>query len=184
MKIYKPTYGISAYYFLANFFLMAIPMFIVLGFVLAFEGHGGFWYAPIAFLISIPVAGITFFVLILLINLVAKAITKNKVLVEEHKIYYQGKHLFLDQIQYITLFLPELNRYSRSEPQLLSLWISDKESLVIARPSILLIADLKKRCPKAKFSVEDPMNFLRTSFFIGLGITALVFVISIFTAMG
>lgn len=184
MKIYKATYGVTAFYFLASFFLMGIPVSFVLGFALAVEGHSSFWYAPIIFLICIPGAGLFFSVPILLINLVAKAVTTKQVLVEEHKIYYQGKHLFLDQLQYITLYLPELNRYSRGNPQLLSLWISDKENLLIVRPSILLIADLKKRCPKAKFCVEDPLGFLRIAFFIGLGISLVFFLIFLFSALG
>ena len=184
MKIYKPIYGMTAYYLLACFFLMSIPMSLGLGFILALEGNGSFWYAPIAFVFSVPGAGLLFAVPILLVNLVARAATTHQVLIEEDKIYYQRKHLLLDDIQYITLFLPEPRRYSGCDPQLLSLWINDKEKILIVRPSLFLIADLKKRCPKAKFCIEDPLGFLRPAFFVGLGITVVLFLIVLFSALG
>jgi hypothetical protein len=183
MKTYKAAYGISALTMFVKLVLGSVPVFFVLALALAAQEGTSFLLALAEFFGVVLIMGLCFFVLVALISLMAKAVTTNQVIVEESKIYYQGKNLVLDQIQYITLYFPVHRRFSNA-PQLLSVWVSDKEKLTIVRPSLFLISALKKRCPNAKFQVDASRSDFKMVFFVGLGVTVVFLLIWIFTAMG
>ena len=183
MKTYKAAYGISALTMFVKLVLGSVPVFFVLALALAAQEGTSFLLALAEFFGVSLIMGLCFFVLVASISLVAKTVTTNQVEVEEDKIHYREKHLVLDQIQYITLCLP-ISRRFRMAPQLLSLWVSNQEKLTIVRPSLFLIAALKKRCPNAKFQADDPESEFKMVFFVGLGVTVVFLLIWIFTAMG
>ena len=98
----------------------------------------------------------------------------------EKFVTYLNTSLDLDRIKYITLYLPEMISRNNLSPQELSLYINDKEHIVIKRPSILLIAYMKKRCLNAKFEINLSKSRLITDLIVGLCVAIFFSVTTLF----
>lgn len=114
-----------------------------------------------------------------LISLLIGLFTKKAVILSENSVTYDGKTLRLDDIRYITLYLPEWSRF-HSKAQSLSLWADNKNYFDIQRPSIALIAALKKRCTLAAFFVDDWKGRLKMGLWVTLGVTAFGILLALF----
>jgi hypothetical protein len=114
-----------------------------------------------------------------LISLFIGLFTKKAVILSEDSVTYDGKTLRLDDIRYITLYLPEWSRF-HSKAQSLSLWADNKNYFDIQRPSIALIAALKKRCTLAAFFVDDWKGRLKMGLWVTLGVTAFGILLTLF----
>jgi hypothetical protein len=114
-----------------------------------------------------------------LISLFIGLFTKKAVILSEDSVTYDGKTLRLDDIRYITLYLPEWSRF-HSKAQSLSLWADNKNYFDIQRPSIALIAALKKRCTLAAFFVDDWKGRLKMGLWVTLGVTAFGILLALF----
>ena len=154
MKEYKPTYCISLLYFWALLFAALLPLLVLSFVVMVITGQTVFWtYA----LEGIGIGGLMLVVSVLLVflaSLIMGPFAKNTVEVSEHNICYEGKTIQLDRIRYITVRLPVFSRHFH-ESQVLEITTDDEICMDIKRPSVALIAVLKKRCAFARFAVDD-----------------------------
>ena len=191
MKIYKPTYGTSMFYFLFYSFIGFVPMSIACGILLEtdegspvragatllFE-EGAFWMGPAFLLGGVCCVGLLLLVPTILINLVAKAFSKDTVFLCENEIQHKGSRIALENVQSITLVAPTipyyrgLKRFIHTPPELY-LRGCNKENLWIKRPSVVLTAILIKRCANAKFNIKH-QDSLWMLFLIGLGLSIMM----------
>lgn len=154
MKEYKPTYCISMLYFWTLLFVCLFPLLVLSFVVMVITEQTIFWtYA----LDGIGIGGLMLaasVLLVFLVSLIMGPFAKDTVDVSEHSICYKGKTLQLDRIRCITLRLPTLSRHFH-ESQVLEITTDDEICMDIKRPSVALIAALKKRCVFALFTVDD-----------------------------
>ena len=119
-------------------------------------------------------------IFIILINLIINLFKMPSVLVNEKFVTYLNISLDLDRIEYVTLYLPEMTSRTKISPQELALYINDKEDMIIKRPSVLLIAHMKKRCKNAKFEIDGVKSRLITDLIIGLCVAIVFSVVTLF----
>ena len=175
MKQYKPTYGISMLYLWVQVFSSWCTMLLVAACLAPDEQLPFVSYA----IPRIPLCIVAIIPFIILLNFVIGLFSNTTVQLESHSISYQGKTIQLDNIRYITLYLPELSKtYSRT--QLLTLYADDKSYMEIKRPSILLIAALKKRCVFASFDIDDWKSHLKHYLLLQLVVIVLTIVKTFF----
>ena len=155
MKNYKPTYCISMPCFFAELFIISLPCVITLDIALLISDNAKMRWIVGMILVSftaLVTIGVLFAILVTaLINCFKEA----SVFLDESTIEYKGTKLNLDSIGYITLYLPEMKSRTSVSSQELSLYTNDEEHIVIRRPSVALIAYLKKRCKNAKFEIDE-----------------------------
>ena len=171
MKTYKPSYCFSLLYAEAMIFVCVLPLLGLADAAVVAEGSAKpgqlFWGSMLA--LGLWAAASVLFVW--LISLLIGLFTRKIATVTETTITYGGKTLPLDSIRYLTLFLPEIRRFS-SKPQSLSLWADKQHYMEIKRPSISLIVALKKRCVFAAFDVDDWKGRIKEALWVMLGVTA------------
>lgn len=171
MKNYKSTYCVSLLYYAAMMFICCGPLLILVDVVSAVEGQITpgeiFWGAVLVFCLY----GAACVLFVLLISFLIGLFSRKTVQLSENAISYAGKTIPLDKIRYVTLYLPVISRFS-SKPQYLTVWADNKNYMDIKRPSIALIAALKKRCVFASFDVDDRKSHLKQCLWIQLGIIA------------
>ncbi len=170
MKTYKKPYGTSLPCFTLKMAIISIPAALIIDICFAFYDNMSFGtislFCVLGFL-GFALFGVVFsFLITLIINLFAYP----SVFVNEKTITYENKTLDLDSIKYLTLYLPEIRSRISSTTQELSIYTTDKEHIVIKRPSIALIAYLKKRCTNAKFEIDEIKSRLKTDLIISAGI--------------
>ena len=179
MKQYKPTYCVTLLYAEAVVLVCATPLLLLADASIVMEDGatpGQFFWGCMLVLGIYAVASLLF---IWLISLLIGLFTKKAVILSEDSVTYDGKTLPLDSIRYVTLYLPEIRRFS-SKPQTLALWADNKNYFDIQRPSIALIAALKKRCTLAAFFVDDWKGRLKMGLWVTLGVTAFGILLALF----
>ena len=102
------------------------------------------------------------------------------VFLDESTIEYKGTKLNLDSIGYITLYLPEMKSRTSASSQELSLYTNDEEHIVIRRPSVALIAYLKKRCKNAKFEIDELGKRIKNDLIIAVCLPVVIFLLAMF----
>jgi hypothetical protein len=159
---------------------MSLPSFITLDIVLSiFDNAKMGWMVGVALVAftALVAIGVLFAILVTaLINCFKEA----SVFLDESTIEYKGTKLNLDSIRYITLYLPEMKSRTSRSPQELSLYINDKEHIVIRRPSVALIAYLKKRCKNAKFEIDELGKRIKNDLIIAGCVSAVVILFVMF----
>ena len=154
MKRYKATYCMSMPFFFAKIILIGMPSIIPVGIKLASVSHYAFWQIVLG-AVGIACALMLFaLALVLLLNPLLKLITRNEAIICQNEIFYKGKRLNITDIKYVTLYYPAMESRRTVDPQMLALWVNDDNSIVIKRPSLRLVADLKKQCSSAKFVID------------------------------
>ena len=178
MKEYKRTY-------LASFPCVCLKMLIIIApcaflgdLILCILGKT----KPFEILSSFLAVGLLFMTVFIammaLVSLIINAFKSPSVTVDGKYIAYEGKRLDLDSISYVTLYLPERQSRTRITTQELSLYVNDSEHIVIKRPSVFLIAHLRKRCTSAKFEIADVKSRLITDLIISLFVFVLCVVMA------
>lgn len=154
MREYKPIYCLSLLYGFVIILLTAIPMLAIADVDMYLDGKSELGQ----FFAGILLTGIYLFliltVIVLLINLVVLIFTQKSVTLSDSVILWDGKQILLNQIREITVFLPEISK-TRSRPHSVTVWASKTDYFDIKRPSLGLLIALKKRCPQAKFHIDD-----------------------------
>ena len=155
MKEYKRTYLTSLPCICLKMLIIIAPCAFLGDLILCILGK----MKPFVILSSFLAVGLlfmtVFIAMMVLVSLIINAFKSPSVTVDGKYIAYEGKRLDLDSISYVTLYLPEMRSRSSSTPQELSLYVNDSEHIVIKRPSVFLIAYLKKRCANASFGIAD-----------------------------
>ena len=178
MKEYKRTY-------LASFPCVCLKMLIIIApcaflgdLILCILGKT----KPFEILSNFLAVGLLFMTVFIammaLVSLIINAFKSPSVTVDGKYIAYEGKRLDLDSISYVTLYLPEMRSRSSVTPQEMSLYASEDEHVVIKRPSVFLIAHLRKRCTNAKFEIADVKSRLITDLIIRLFVFVLCVVMA------
>ena len=181
MKEYKKTYCTSLFWCWIDFFVMLAPMFLVCDICLWYFEED---YSGMAMLVAVLIFAIFMAlsaVFALFINFIINLFKKPSVFVDESTITHMGQTFRLDSITYLTLYLPEIKSKTSGTTQELSIYIDEKEHMVIKRPSVALIAHLKKSCTNAEFEIDELKSRLKTDLLIGLcglAIFAVAFYIS------
>lgn len=181
MKNYKHTYAASVPCFIAELFIISLPSIVTLDIALSISDKVKMGMVTGMVLLSfmmLLVLGVLFSVLLTaLINLFKDA----SVFLDEYNIEYKDTKLNLDSIEYITLFLPEMTSRFSATAQELSIYLNDKEHIVIRRPSIALTAYLKKRCKNAKFEIDRLGSRIKTDLIIAVCVAAVTVFLAMFT---
>ena len=179
MKEYKRTYCASLPCIYLELFIICIPGALVADFILSFLDKSTLGTIFVSF-VAVSLLFVAFALIFMaLINLIINSFKQPSVFVDEKFIRHMGTTLELDRVEYITLHLPEMHtRYSYSSQEL-SIYINDNEDILIKRPSVRLIADLKSRCGQAKFGINDLKSRLKKDVIISLCITAVVAVMAL-----
>ena len=178
MKEYKKTYCTSLFWWWIDFFVMLAPMFLVCDICLWYFEEG---YPGMAMLVAVLIFAIFMAlsaVFVLFINFIINLFKKPSVFVDESTITYMGQTLRLDSITYLTLYLPEIKSKTSGTTQELSIYIDEKGHMVIKRPSVALIAHLRKRCANATFEIDELKSRFKSKVLIGLG--SIVIIASVF----
>ena len=152
MKEYKPTYGIQLLYIWAMLFLICLPMMLLAGLIP--EGNTSFWQVILDYASVMALLGVGFAFFALVSGLFLRLSSKESVLITDQWICHQNKTVPLDKIRTVTLYLPEIKKYS-SKPHFLTVWADKENNLRIQRPSIGLILALKNGCPSASLYVDE-----------------------------
>ena len=181
MKRYKNTYGTSIVFFFLRLLIICTPAAFIAGTVLALIGYIKVWSIFLAVILSLLCGVFMGVIFIFLITSLINLFKDFSVFVNEKYILYNKKTLDLDSIKYLTLYLPKMQSRSNFSPQELSIYIDDKEHIVIRRPSIALVLHLKKRCKNAKFKIDELKSRLKIDFIIGLCTAVAVLVIGFIT---
>ena len=171
MREYKPTYCVSLLYGWGIMFLCCIPAMLFAAVMVDVEGSATFWQVFLGFISAMTVCSVVFFILAMLISKLIGLFVRKTVELTETSVSYEGKTIPLDKIRYITLYLPVFSKTS-SKPQFLTLWADTTTYMDIKRPSLALVAALKKRCRFASFDVDDWKGHLKQCLWIQLGIVA------------
>ena len=180
MKNYKHTYCISLVYSFVELFIISLPGIVTFDIAISIFDHSKIGVlTSMAVLIFTVLAAIEVLFAIL-VTVLINCFKGVSVFIDECTIEYKDTKLNLDSIKYITLYLPDLRRMSVI-PQELSLYISDKEHIEIHRPSITLIAYLKKRCKNAKFEIDELGKRIKKYLIIAICIAIVVFLFVMFT---
>ena len=79
---------------------------------------------------------------------------RNKCFLGEGKVRYGKQTIVLHDVQEIKVLLPELRSRGSYDPHEVVIYASDTESILIKRPSLFFLLDLKKECPGATFLVK------------------------------
>lgn len=180
MKEYKHTYCASLLYSFVKAFIVFFPTMILLAIIAHTEGYATFWQIFGAYWSAFAIFWVAIAVFILLVSVLIGLFANKTALLTDTYISYPGQTLRLDDIRYITLYLPELKGRYSSAPFELTLWVDDKNSISIKHPSFRLVAALKKRCPMAVFYIDDWKVQLKECMWIQLGIVAIAVIAIIF----
>ncbi|MBQ7830133.1 MAG: hypothetical protein IJ345_07665 [Clostridia bacterium] len=181
MKRYKATYCISILFFLADFTIIIIPSAIPFGIRIANDGRYAFWSVLLVFVAGAFALMLVALLSAFLINPLLKLIVSNEAFIYQNEISYNGRRLNIEDIKYVTLYFPTVISRTSGNPQMLGLWVDDDNSIVIKRPSLTLIAALKKKCTNAKFTIDaDELksrikNDIITSLCLAIVVTVLIF---------
>ena len=145
MKEYKRTYLASLPCTCLEMLIIIAPCALLGDIILGILGKT----KPFSIILGLLGVGLLFMAVFIammaLVNLIINAFKSPSVTVDGKYIAYEGKRLDLDSISYVTLYLPEMRSRSSISTQELSLYVNDSEHIVIKRPSVFLIAYLKKR---------------------------------------
>ena len=178
MKEYKRTYLASFPCVCLKMLIIIAPCALVGDLILCILGKT----KPFEILSNFLAVGLLFMTVFIaqmvLVSLIINAFKSPSVTVDGKYIAYEGKRLDLDSISYVTLYLPEMRSRSSVTPQEMSLYASEDEHVVIKRPSVFLIAHLKKRCTSAKFEIADVKSRLITDLIISLFVFVLCVVMA------
>lgn len=178
MKEYKRTYLASFPCVCLKMLIIIAPCALIGDLILCILGKT----KPFEILSSFLAVGLLFMTVFIammaLVSLIINAFKSPSVTVDGKYIAYEGKRLDLDSISYVTLYLPERQSRTRITTQELSLYVNDSEHIVIKRPSVFLIAHLKKRCTSAKFEIADVKSRLITDLIISLFVFVLCVVMA------
>lgn len=153
-KEYRPTYLSSLILLCVEIAFTMIPSAFVLGFIISRDGRYGIIEVALMVVGAMLANALFFTLLALIVNLIAKPISKKRAVLADRYIEYGGARLPLREITHVSLFLPETGR-NNHDPQCLSLYIDDKRHIVIKRPALSLIRDVRRACPGAKFRIEN-----------------------------
>ena len=178
-KEYKPTYCASLLYFWAMMFVVSFPFLLLVAVVVQIEGQDTFGQVFFGSMAAMALTGVAFVLFVQLISFLIGLFTRKTVLLSDEAVTYGGKTIALRDIRSVTLYLPELSRTS-SKPQTLMIWADNKNYMDIKRPSIVLVAALKKRCVFASFDVDDWKSHLKQCLWIQLGIIGFAIVAYMF----
>ena len=185
MKKYKATYLTGLLFNLNEFYLIMIPSAILLVIMLKLNDQTvEIFKVAVGVLVSCCLINIFCILLMLIISLIVNAITDNYVLLGDNEIIYQDKKIFIRDIKYVTLYLPERPSRTHYECQQLSLWADDKNHIVIKRPSLALIAELKIKCSGAKFEIDELGSRIKTDIILAVCIAVFLAIIIFFDDKG
>ena len=178
MKEYKRTYLASFPCVCLKMLIIIAPCALIGDLILCILGKT----KPFEILSNFLAVGLLFMTVFIamtvLANFIINAFKSPSVTVDGKYIAYEGKRLDLDSISYVTLYLPEMRSRSSVTPQEMSLYASEDEHVVIKRPSVFLIAHLRKRCTNAKFEIADVKSRLITDLIISLFVFVLCVVMA------
>ena len=180
MKNYKHTYCISMLAFFAELFIISLPGIVTLDIALSIFDN-----AKMGTVIGMALLAFTAFVAIgvlfaILLTALINCFKDASIFLDECTIEYKGIKLDLDSIEYITLYLPNMKSRVSASSQELSLYINDEEHIAIRRPSIALIAHLKKRCKNAKFEIDELGTRIKNDLIIAICVSVAIFLFVMF----
>ena len=178
MKEYKRTYLASLPCVCLEMLIIISPCALLGDIILGILGKT----KPFEILSNFLAVGLLFMAVFIammaLVSLIINAFKSPSVTVDGKYIAYEGKRLDLDSISYVTLYLPEMRSRSSISTQELSLYVNDSEHIVIRRPSVFLIAHLRKRCTSAKFGIADVRQRLIRDLIVSLFVFVLCVVMA------
>ena len=156
MNKYKRMYFVSPLYLSVMTILCCAPLALIGDVVLCLSGELRLGELVVGFTaVSLLLTGLCFAFAVVM-NLIVNAFKSPSVYINDGCVICEGKKLNLELVKYVTLYLPEVRPRSRYTPQTLSVYVDFDEHLVINRPSVRLIAHVRKRCINAKFEIENP----------------------------
>ena len=178
MKEYKRTYLTSLPCICLKMLIIIAPCAFLGDLILCILGKT----KPFEILSSFLAVGLLFMTVFIavtvLANFIINAFKSPSTFVDGRTVTHEWTSIELDRIKYVTLYLPEMQSRTRITPQELSLYVNDSEHIVIKRPSVFLIAHLRKRCTNAKFEIADVKSRLITDLIISLFVFVLCVVMA------
>ena len=166
--------------FFAELFIISLPGFITLDIALSISNNEKIGSIVGMVLVAFTALVATGMLFAILVTALINCFKDTSVFLDECTIAYKDTKLNLDSIEYITLYLPEMKSRTSASSQELSLYINDEEHIVIRRPSVALIAYLKKRCKNAKFEIDELGKRIKNDLIIAVCLPVVVFLIAMF----
>ena len=180
MKNYKHTYCISIPCLFVELFIISLPGVITLDIALSIFNNAKMGSVVGMVLVAFTALVATGVLFAILVTVLINCFKDTSVFLDECTIEYKDTKLNLDSIEYITLYLPEMKSRTSASPQELSLYINDEEHIVIRRPSVALIAYLKKRCKNAKFEIDELGARIKKDLIIAVCLPVVIFLLAMF----
>ena len=178
MKEYKRTYLASLPCFCLEMLIIIAPCALLGDIILGILGKT----KPFEIISNYVAVGLLFMTVFIammaLVSLIINAFKSPSVTVDGKYITYEGKRIDLDRVSYVTLHLPERHSRSNVTPQELMVYVNDDEDILIRRPSVFLVAHLKKRCANAKFGIADVRSRLIRDLIISACVAVICFVMA------
>ena len=180
MKNYKHTYCTSIPCFFTELFIISLPCIVILDIALSISDNAKMGMLIGMVLVAFTALVATGVLFAILVTALINCFKDTSVFLDESTIKYKGTKLNLDSIGYITLYLPEMKSSTSPSPQELSIYTNDEEHIVIRRPSIALIAYLKKRCKNAKFEIDELGKRIKKDLIIAGCVSAVIILFVMF----
>ena len=156
MKGYKHIYGISLVYTWFKVMLLCAPALFVTDLLLVFVKMTGQAFGKMSFglLASFALLGAAFVACVLLIHMFVLMFGKEQMFLGEGKVRYGKKTIVLHEVQEIKVLFPELRGRGSCDPHEVIIYANDREDILIKRPSISFLYDLKQACPGTEFILK------------------------------
>ena len=180
MKNYKHTYCTSIPCLFTELFITSLPSIVTLDIALSISDNAKMGSIVGMVLVAFTALVATGVLFAILVTALINCFKEVSVFLDESTIEYKGTKLNLDSIGYITLYLPEVKSRISASSQELSIYSNDEEHIVIRRPSVALIAYLKKRCKNAKFEIDELGKRIKNDLIIAICVSVAIFLFVMF----
>ena len=175
MKGYKPFYLFSLIILYGELMFIALPSLLVLSIVFSISNQTNFFEIIFKILGVLVLLILLICIFVFLVNIIISPFKKKKVYIDDNHISYNGIKINFEDIKYVTLYLPMIRgRRTSSSPLELSVYCDMNNHIVIKRPSIFLLLELKKRAKSIK--IDELNKRIKFDLIIGISVAVILLV--------
>jgi len=174
MKGYKPFYLFSLIILYGELMFIALPSLLVLSIVFSISKQTNFFEILFKILGVLVLLILLICIFVFLVNIIISPFKKKKVYIDANHIAYNGIKINFEDIKYITLYLPMIRGRTSSSPLELSVYCDMNNHIVIKRPSIFLLLELKKRAKSIK--INELNKRIKFDLIIGISVAVILLV--------
>lgn len=174
MKGYKPFYLFSLIILYGELMFIALPSLLVLSIVFSISKQTNFFEILFKILGVLVLLILLICIFVFLVNIITSPFKKKKVYIDDNHISYNGIKINIEDIKYVTLYLPMIRGRTSLNPLELSVYCDMNNHIVIKRPSFFLLLELKKRVKSIK--IDELNKRIKFDLIIGISVAVILLV--------